>query len=79
MQRFRWEPFDGYISTFDDPNLVIGAREIEGKVVDVFLKRRNPDDIFERWLFMPADTVTHDSTSDEQTEIDLNQPLYVKN
>ena len=35
------------------PNLVFGVKEIEGKVVEVILKRRNPDDIFQRWVLLP--------------------------
>jgi hypothetical protein len=54
MQKFLWEPVDGYISCRDDPNLVYGVKEIEGKVVDVILKRRNPDDIFQRWILIAS-------------------------
>ena len=52
MQTFRWESSSGYISCEEDNNLVFGVNEIEGKVVDVSLKRRNPDDIFQRWSFV---------------------------
>ncbi|CAM4769077.1 unnamed protein product [Rotaria magnacalcarata] len=55
MQRFIWEPSAGYISCVDDRNLVFGVKEIEGKVVEVILKRRNPDDIYQRWNFVPFD------------------------
>ena len=75
MQRFRWEPVDGYISCFDDANMVIGAREIEGKVVDVFLKRKNPDDIFQRWILIPSNATNHQLETSEQPQLDLTQPL----
>lgn len=52
MQKFTWDSNGGYISCTDDPHLVFGVKEIEGKVVDVILKRRNPDDIFQRWIFL---------------------------
>ena len=52
MQKFSWDANGGYISCTDDPHLVFGVKEIEGKVVDVILKRRNPDDIFQRWIFI---------------------------
>ena len=75
MQRFRWEPVDGYISCMDETHFVLGVREIEGKVVDVFLKRRNPDDIYQRWLFVPANSTFHQMEYQEQTEVDFTQPL----
>ena len=52
MQKFHWEPSGGYISCYDDLNLVFGVKEIESKVVEVVLKRRNPDDIFQRWVLV---------------------------
>lgn len=54
MQQFRWDASGGYISSMDDPNLVFGVKEIESKVVDVILKRRNPDDIFQRWVLVSS-------------------------
>ena len=54
MQKFHWDSSGGYISCTDDSNLVFGVKEIEGKVVEVILKRRNPDDIFQRWMFLPV-------------------------
>ena len=75
MQKFRWEPAEGYISCSDDSNLVVGVREIEGKVVDVFLKRRHPDDIFQRWLLIPCNTSNHQYEYLEQAQFDLTEPL----
>ncbi|CAF3985284.1 unnamed protein product [Adineta steineri] len=65
MQKFRWEPTGGYISCMDDSNLVFGVKEIESKVVDVILKRRNADDIFQRWVFISLN-------DEDQNEIDVD-------
>lgn len=55
LQRFFWEETTGYIVSDDDRNLVFGVKEVEGKVIDVILKRRNPDDIFQRWIRIPVE------------------------
>ena len=61
MQRFRWEPSGGYIACMDDSNLVFAVNDMEGKVVDVVLKRRNPDDVFQRWVLVSSsDDSEHD-------------------
>ncbi len=70
MQKFRWESSGGYISCTDDKHLVFGVKEIEGKVVDVILKRRNPDDIFQRWILLPS----NEEESNED-QIDFTAPL----
>ncbi|CAF2617983.1 unnamed protein product [Rotaria sp. Silwood2] len=72
MQKFNWEPSAGYISCADDSNLVFGVKEIESKVVEVILKRRNPDDIFQRWMFLALD-------EENQTEhhMDLSKPFLI--
>ncbi len=70
MQKFRWEASGGYISCVDDAHLVFGVKEIEGKVVEVILKRRNPDDIFQRWLLLPADEDDHN-----EFQVDFKKPL----
>jgi len=70
MQKFRWEPSGGYISCTDDTHLVFGVKEIEGKVVDVILKRRNPDDIFQRWILLPLNEEEHD-----ENLTDFKKPL----
>ena len=72
MQRFVWEASTGYISCRDDSNLVFGVKEIENKVVEVILKRRNPDDIFQRWILLPVNENEHNDD-----EIDFSQSLYV--
>ncbi len=66
MQKFRWEALGGYISCVDDTHLVFGVKEIEGKVVEVILKRRNPDDIFQRWILLPVN---------EEDQIDFKKSL----
>ena len=70
LQRFIWEEASGYIASYDDKNLVFGVKEVEGKVIDVILKRRNPDDIFQRWICLPVE-------KEEQFtgEIDYEKPL----
>lgn len=70
MQKFRWESSAGYISCVDDTNLVFGVKEIEGKVVEVILKRRNPDDIFQRWLFISSNDENNDGD-----QLDFLKPL----
>ena len=70
MQKFRWEASGGFISCIDDPNLVFGVKEIEGKVVEVILKRRNPDDIFQRWVLLPCDENEHN-----EYQIDFKKSL----
>jgi hypothetical protein len=70
MQKFRWESSGGYISCTDDSHLVFGVKEIEGKVVDVILKRRNPDDIFQRWILLPSDEDEH-----SEYQIDFRKSL----
>ncbi len=62
MQKFYWEASGGYMSCTDDSHLVFGVKEIEGKVVDVILKRRNPDDIFQRWILLPSDEEEHNES-----------------
>ncbi len=64
MQKFLWEPTGGYISCVDDPNLVFGVKEIESKVVDVILKRRHADDLFQRWVFLPLNEEENDLPMD---------------
>ena len=44
----------------DDANLVFAVNDMEGKVVEVVLKRRNPDDVFQRWLLVSPDDSEHD-------------------
>lgn len=68
MQKFRWDPSGGYISCIDDVNLVFGVKEIESKVVDVVLKRRNPDDIFQRWIFLPMNGEEQEAVESEFTK-----------
>jgi hypothetical protein len=70
MQKFRWESSGGFISCVDDLNLVFGVKEIESKVVEVILKRRNPDDIFQRWVLLPSNEEEHN-----ESHIDLTKPL----
>lgn len=67
MQKFSWDANGGYISCTDDSHLVFGVKEIEGKVVDVILKRRNPDDIFQRWIFLAVN-------DDEQNQYQKGLP-----
>lgn len=67
MQKFLWDSNGGYISCTDDSHLVFGVKEIEGKVVDVILKRRNPDDIFQRWIFIAVN-------DDEQNHYERGVP-----
>lgn len=70
LQRFFWEETTGYIYSDEDKNLVFGVKEVEGKVIDVILKRRNPDDIFQRWIRIPVE-------KDEEFvgNIDYRRPL----
>ncbi|CAF1169688.1 unnamed protein product [Adineta ricciae] len=72
MQQFRWDPSGGYISSMDDSNLVFGVKEIESKVVDVILKRRNPDDIFQRWVLVPSNDGDANSS-----DIDFTKPFLI--
>lgn len=72
MQRFHWEPSSGYISSVDETNLVLGVKEIEGKVVEVILKRRNPDDIYQRWNIIPLNKEDDD---DDDQKMDFSKPL----
>ncbi|CAF0832166.1 unnamed protein product, partial [Didymodactylos carnosus] len=71
MQSFKWEESGGYISCSDDPNLVFGVKEIEAKIVEVVLRRRNPDDIFQRWLIKStiADNDNDNLQPDDKSKI----------
>ena len=77
MQKFRWEPSGGYISCWDEPNFVFGVKEIESKVVEVILKRRNPDDIFQRWIIIHSNVADNEFNEQEeqQSQLDLTIPL----
>ena len=48
LQRFVFE--DGYIALANNKNLVLSVSEPEGRVVDVRLMKRRPDDIYQQWL-----------------------------
>ncbi|CAF0848442.1 unnamed protein product [Rotaria sp. Silwood1] len=72
MQKFNWESSAGYISCADDSNLVFGVKEIESKVVEVILKRRNPDDIFQRWMFLAID-----EENQSEYHMDLSKPFLI--
>ena len=47
LQKFRYE--DGYISCEHDSGLVLGVSDAEGRIIEVVLTRRRPDDIMQRW------------------------------
>jgi len=70
MQKFVWDASNGYIYCEGDSHLVFGVKEIESKVVEVTLKRRNPDDIFQRWTILPVDEEEHNEFNP-----DLTKPL----
>ncbi|CAF0809708.1 unnamed protein product [Rotaria sordida] len=72
MQKFNWEPSAGYISCTDDFNLVFGVKEIESKVVEVILKRRNPDDIFQRWNLLAIGEEIQN-----EHHMDLSKPFLI--
>ena len=48
LQRFVYE--DGYIALANNRQLVLGVSEPEGRVVEVHLVKRRPDDIYQQWL-----------------------------
>ncbi|XP_076116553.1 doublecortin domain-containing protein 1-like isoform X1 [Mytilus galloprovincialis] len=48
LQRFKFE--DGYISCAANRELVLGLMEQEGRVSQVLLVKRKPDDINQRWV-----------------------------
>ena len=48
LQRFVFE--DGYIACAANRNLVLGVSEPEGRIVEVHLVKRRPDDIYQQWL-----------------------------
>lgn len=47
LQKFQYE--DGYISCVHDSSLVLGITDAEGRIIEVVLTRRRPDDIMQRW------------------------------
>ncbi|XP_071104619.1 doublecortin domain-containing protein 1-like [Haliotis cracherodii] len=48
LQRFVYE--DGFIACSANHSLVLGVQEQEGRVIDVYLQKRRPDDINQRWV-----------------------------
>ncbi|XP_052801857.1 doublecortin domain-containing protein 1-like [Mya arenaria] len=48
LQRFVFE--DGYIALASNRQLVLGLSEPEGRVVEVHLVKRRPDDVYQQWL-----------------------------
>ncbi|XP_053391549.1 doublecortin domain-containing protein 1-like [Mercenaria mercenaria] len=48
LQRFVYE--DGYIALANNRQLVLGVSEPEGRIVEVHLVKRRPDDIYQQWL-----------------------------
>ncbi|XP_041366917.1 doublecortin domain-containing protein 1-like [Gigantopelta aegis] len=48
LQRFVYE--DNYIASANNKQLVLGVHEQEGRVSEVFLMKRHPDDINQRWV-----------------------------
>ncbi|CAF1130188.1 unnamed protein product, partial [Didymodactylos carnosus] len=77
MQKFKWEKSGGYISCVDDQNLVFGVKEIEAKVVEVVLKRRNPDDIFQRWLIKSVNVNTDNDDNQQDDTLMLNTSFAI--
>jgi hypothetical protein len=72
MFMFRIDKKNGYIACLTEPRYVLGVNGVEGKVIEVIMKRRNPDDIFQRWLFISCNgTAQHDEN------LDLSQSLCV--
>ena len=47
LQKFRYE--DGYICCEHDSSLVLGITDTEGRIIEVVLTRRRPDDVMQRW------------------------------
>ncbi|KAL4224512.1 doublecortin domain-containing protein [Mactra antiquata] len=47
LQRFVFE--DGYIALNNNKQLVLGVSEPEGRVIEVHLVKRRPDDIYQQW------------------------------
>lgn len=48
LQRFSFE--DSYIALANYRDLVLGVSETEGRVVEVHLVKRRPDDVYQQWL-----------------------------
>ncbi|XP_046543933.1 doublecortin domain-containing protein 1-like [Haliotis rubra] len=48
LQRFVYE--DGFVACAANHSLVLGVHEQEGRVIDVYLQKRRPDDINQRWV-----------------------------
>ncbi|CAL1540465.1 unnamed protein product [Lymnaea stagnalis] len=48
LQKFEYE--DGYISVSSNRSLVLSVSETEGRVVNVILSKRQPDNINQRWV-----------------------------
>ncbi len=51
LQRFRYDD-GGYISCAEDDSLVLGVTDTEGRIIEVVLTRRRPDDVMQRWSIL---------------------------
>lgn len=51
LQRFVYE--DGYIASSSNSSLVLGTTQQEGRVSEVVLVKRRPDDISQLWVIAP--------------------------
>jgi hypothetical protein len=48
LQKFTYT--DGFLACASKPDLVLGVTEGEGRASEVTLKKKNVDDIFQRWI-----------------------------
>ena len=57
-QKFAYSKSNGYIYSMDNPNLVFGVSDAENNLNELYLMRKNEDNLNQRWVFKSNGTIT---------------------